>query len=176
MKTDITKLEENIARTKKDIDKLQEQIKNLSQFTSWLPGGVTVGTPTFIRATPLLLGVILLLMGIRYSRLTLVYRRLSAEFRKNHIPKEEIVLILSVPDSLLEWFGGFQPGHLFSLRAVVLLIPVGIFFGICILIHQIKQNPVIETGGNEFFAAAFISASLGAILVYWTIVRSELKN
>lgn len=176
MEMEINNLATNITRTKEDIDKLQEQVKNLSKFTSWLPGGVTVGTQTFIRATPLLLGIILLLIGVRYSRLTLVYRRLSAEFRKNHIPKEEIVLILSVPDSLLEWFGGFQPGHLLSLRAVLLVIPVGIFFGVCLLIHQIRQNPVIETGGNEFFFAAFISAGLGAILVYWTILRTELKK
>ncbi|MCP4262960.1 MAG: hypothetical protein GY774_36430 [Planctomycetes bacterium] len=176
MKSEICKLEKNITQAEVDIDKLQEQVKNLSKFTSWLPGGVTVGTQTFIRATPLLLGIILLLMGIRYSRLTLVYRRLSAEFRKIHTPKEEIVLILSVPDSLLEWFGGFQPGHLLSLRAVLLVIPVGIFFGICLLIHQIRQNPVIEKGGTEFFVASFISAGLGAILVYWTILRTNIKN
>lgn len=176
MKDEIDNLTKNIVQIKEDIDKLQEQIKSQFKFTSWLPGGVIVGTQTFIRITPLLLGIILLLMGIRYSRLTQVYQRLAAQFRKHHSSEEEISIILTAPDSLLEWFGGFQPGHLRSPRAALLVIPVGILVGIYLLIRQIQQNPLIEPGSNVLFAAAFITAGLGAILVYGTVFRSVFKK
>ena len=176
IKEEIDDLEKKIVQTKEDINKFQEQLKSLSQFTSWMPGGVTVGTKTFIRITPLLLGIILLLMGIRYSRLTEIYRRLSTELHKHHLSGDEILLILTVPDSLLECFGGFQPGHLRSLRAVLLVLPAGMFIGIYFLIRKILQNPQIESGGNELFAAALITAALGALLVYGTVLRSAMKK
>ena len=115
-------------------------------------------------------------MGIRYSRLTEVYRRLSAEFRKHHLSGDEILLILTVPDSLLEWFGGFQPGHLRSLRAALLVLPAGMFIGIYHLIRKIQHHPLFQSGGNKIFSAALIIAALGALLVYGTVLRSALKK
>ena len=176
MKDEIDDLEKNIVQIQKDIDKLQKQIKNQLKFTSWLPTEVSIGTQTFIRITPLLLGIILLLMGIRFSRLIQVYRRLAAQFRKHHVSEEEISLILTAPDSLLEWFGGFQPGHLLSPRAVLLVIPAGMLIVIYLLVHKIQQNPLIESGGYEFFAVAFVTAGLGAILTYGTVFRPALKK
>ncbi len=176
MKSEIDNLVKNIARIKDDIDKLQVQIKNQFKFASWMPGGMTVGTQTFIRITPLLLGIIMLLMGIRYSRLTQIYHRLVAQLRKYHSSEEEISLILTAPDSLLEWFGGFQPGRLRSPKAALLVIPVGILVVIYLLVHKILQNPLIEPGGYGLFAAAFITACLGATLVYGTVFRSVFRK